>query len=245
MLRDFVVSSALLGMALLLGACGGPGGPLIDPNSGQIAGQISIEGPFDPAVQLSTGLRYHQTGTVVDQSEVPVGKIPGAASAYFSGRSIRYSYSQLFIGLYLVEIYGGSGAARKLLYTSLPVNAGTNGQVGVFNGGFSFTGPGPYGSAAGSVTLTGTWPTDRTVFLGFTRIGPDETVLRWPVEDADVVGGVLPYSVGGLAFGDYELSLYSEDNLGNLTEHGGMVTPVQPRLADPDLTGQDFSALFP
>jgi hypothetical protein len=217
---------------------------LIDPNSGRISGTISIAGPFDPDEQLRMALRFYETGGLVDQSDVTIGRVPSLAAAYFNGHSISFAYTELFVGAYNIEIFSGSGSGRHVWYTSLPVQAGTNGAVAVSNGTFSFTGAAPYGSASGTVALTGNWPTGHKVFFGFERVGGDGTLFRWPVQETEADGGELPFDIGGLAFGDYELGLYSADAQGTVTKHGTLAQPVMPRLAAPAQPGQDFTADF-
>ena len=232
---------ALLALLVLLVSCdSGPAGPpLINPNSGRISGVLTAQGPL-PLEEVGLALRF--TGSDLEVENVVVGRFPATASASFFGRDIQFDFSGLFLGNYDILVYSGTGVQRQIWDTISGIAPQFNGQTTVVNEAISFTGPTPFGSVAGTVTLTGAWPaTARRVFIGVQpQSGP---LLYWPLEEADVVAGRLAYIVGGLSYGTYTLGLFSEDLQGNITEHGTAGAQTISAAA-PDLTAVDFPATF-
>jgi len=228
-------------MAVLVSGCGGGGGggTSIDPNSGMISGTIAIDGPFDAATDIQLGLLL---GPDFQADQYDLGRVPSIASAGFVGQGINYTFSHLFVSTYSVIVYTGDGAARHIWFQSQPVALGfSTTSVNHVDGDINFTGAGPYGSIAGTVTVTGTWPATGSVFVGVTPQGA-AAPLRWLVKSSAVTGGTLPYKVPSLAYGTYSVGLYAVSQQGTVTPLGAPVAPVVVSAATPDVTAVDFSA---
>jgi hypothetical protein len=205
------------------GGSGGGGGQLIDPNSGRLSGELRIIGPYNPALQLRLRLLFGAEGSIVPLSDTPVGRVPGSSEAYFSGRAIQYTFSELFYGTYSLQVYGNAADGESVIYTSPQLLPGFNGAGNTFSTDISFTGGFPYGSAQGDVIYTGEWPQHPSIFLGFLKVGADDQLLRWPLRVQDASDGELPFTVGGLAIGWYEVGLYSIDSSG--VQHSHAILP--------------------
>jgi hypothetical protein len=236
------LAAALLALASSCGGPGGPGAPLIDPNSGRIAGTIDIQGPFDPA---PLGVALFFPGTAQQVESQMIGKVPSTITAFFQSGDIQYSFSNLFVGSYEIVVFADDGVnPRRDLFRSASVTTKYNGESQAFDTSFSFTGASPLGSAAGTVAVTGTWPAGRSVFIGVAPTNQPGVVLHWPVAQADLVGGNLAFTVPGLAVGSYRLGLYSADAAGVVTNHGTAAANTTITAGAIDVTGADFNAAF-
>jgi hypothetical protein len=232
----------LVGLAvagLMAGCGGGPGGPVIDPNSGQIAGEIRIDGPFDATQELSVGL---VAGTDFMVEQVVAGKVTAQAGASVFSRAIHYSFTHEFVSTYRVQVFSGTPPAQHVWFESAPVTLGFESTSAKVDGSFNFSGLGPYGSVAGTITLTGNWPASGSVFIGLTPGTQPTQLLRWPVESSAVEGGTLAYSVPDVAYGSYGLGLYSADAQGSIQPLGQAAGNVVIDTAHSEITGADFSA---
>jgi hypothetical protein len=227
-------------LAAGLAACdSGPSGPVIDPNSGQITGTIAIEGPFDATQPLNIGLL---AGTDFMVEQVDVGKVTSLAGASLFNRAIHYSFTHEFVSVYRVQVFTGDPPNRHVWFESQSVSLGFASTTAKVDGSFNFSGPGPYGSLSGTVTLTGTWPASGSVFIGLTPAGNTSQLLRWPVDSAAASGGSLPFTVPATAYGTYSVGLYAADAQGTVHPLGMAPGSFTISSTVHDVTGADFSA---
>jgi hypothetical protein len=238
---------------LMLAACNGAG-PQDAPTTGSISGVITIGGPFNGSLELHAGLVNNATGVVAQEHNV--GRIASAATGTLTGRNIAFSFDAIPFGTYKVAVYYQPAATPLFIYQSAPVTLNeTNAMVANFTGQGSFTGSEPWGTISGRIALTGTWPTDKIVFVGFAPEGT-QNIYQFIVQEHATVGGTGEYTthqedgtvvfnIAHITYGSYTVSLYSYDSVTHIpTLCGQRDVPVVVSAADANITHVNFPADF-
>lgn len=240
-------------VSLALAACSGAG-TQNTATSGSISGVITIGGPFNGALELHVGLVDNATGIVAQ--EQTVGRVAAAATGTLNGRDITFSFGAIPFGTYKIGVYYMPAATPVYIYQSAPVtfNA-TNALVSNFTAHGSFTGAEPWGTISGRINLTGAWPADRIVFVGFTPTGTQNT-FQYIVHELATVGSTMEYTthqadgtvvfnIAHIAYGTYDVAFFSYDPVSHIpTVCGARDVPVVVNAADANVTHVNFPADF-
>lgn len=252
-MRIVVACILALVASLALAACSG-GGTNNVATTGSVAGKVTVGGPFAGALELHIGLVDNATGAIT-QHQV-AGRIAAATTATLTGRDINFSFDAIPFGTYKVSVYYQPGADPVYIYQSDPIafNA-QNAEISNFNDDCSFTGPGPWGTVSGRVALSGAWPANQIVFVGFTPTGTMNT-LQFLVEEDATVGdtseytthqadGTVVFNVAHIAYGTYDVALFSYDPVTHIpTLCGAFDDPVTVNATDANVTHVNFPADF-
>lgn len=238
--------------ALVLAACSGSGTQ--NATSGSVSGVITIGGPFNGALELHVGLINNASGEVVQHQNV--GRVTSAATGTLTGREIAFGFSEIPFGAYRIGVYYQPADTPVYIYQSTPLTLNdTNALITNFTGRGSFTGPEPWGTISGRISLTGTWPADKIVFVGFTPAGTQNT-FQFLVAQNGTVGntteytthqpdGIVVFNIAHIAYGTYDVALFSYDPVSHIPTICGMRdVPVVVSAADANITHVNFPADF-
>jgi len=240
----------VLASIFLLASCGGGGGNDPDP-LGTVTGTLTIGGPLDSSVTMSIGLFATGSDTPVVSTEI--GHITSAAHGTSATRTNPFSFTNVALGTYVVRAYGLTRSQQTVFYyTSDPITltAATPSVTGL-TPVMSFTGPEPWGTISGVIDLGGTWPTDRSVFVGFTQASTDELFQYVVTENqptdgyVEHTGGQVIFNIDHLAYGSYTVGIYGYNSTTHAFDtYGERDVDILVHGGDPNITNVNFPADF-
>jgi len=217
MLNRCSLALAITAACLLMAGC--RSSELFDTSvtTGRVAGELNIIGPVDSGIDLQLGLT--RQGRVDTVTAGPLGRVISAADVNLANRVVSYDFTELPIGSYNVVLFSESVDGIETFYRSGPVRLSyeTPERTGL-SGEASLTGPGPWGTASGALYLSGVRPADPMLEL-FVEDSADRR-FHYDFNAWDAGFGVLYFSVGGLAYGEYGMGIADppqSEVLGRLT----------------------------
>lgn len=248
-----IILGLSLAACIMLGACSGSGSNNVF-TGGRISGSITVGGPFNGALELLVGLVDTATGTVVQHASA--GHVTSAATGGLSGREVSFSFDQIPLGSYKIAVYYQPGADPVFLYQSAAMTVDADhANVTGFTDSCSFTGAKPWGTISGRIALSGTWPADQLVFVGFTPHGTSNT-YQFIVNETGTVGdtteytthqtdGVVVFNVAYLAYGSYDVGLFTYNPVSHAVGVCGLRdVPITLTEQDANATHVNFPADF-
>lgn len=251
-MRNIVLCFAVAG-CIMLAACGGSGSGNVF-TSGSISGVITVGGPFNGALELHAGLADAVTGTIVQH--VSAGHVTAAATGTLNGREVSFSFDEIPFGSYKVVLYYQPGSDPVFLFQSAAMTFdASHASITGFTDSCSFTGAKPWGTISGRIALSGAWPADQLVFVGFTPQGTTNT-YQFLVNETGTVGdtteytthqddGVVVFNVAYLAYGMYDVGLFTYDPVSHAVGVCGMRdVPITLNGQDANATHVNFPADF-
>ena len=215
MLNRICLAVAVALTAVLAAAC--RSSELFDTTvtTGRVAGELTIVGPADTDLDLQVGLcRNNREDTYVT---TPAGRLTATASAAITTRTVSYDFSELPIGTYNLVLFSEGEDGRETYYRSgrirltyeVPEQAGQSAEA-------SLTGPAPWGNTDGLLLLNGTRSSDPVMHLYFENANEHRFHYEFNAWDAGF--GIIYFSVGGLAYGDYTVGISDPDRSRDLAE---------------------------
>lgn len=236
----------LLSLTGLLALCllalpGCRGGADFDPRitTGRIAGELIIIGPVNRELDLNVGVT--RVGREDSVEQAALGRLVSAAAAQLNGRSISYDFSQLPAGTYTIVLYGAAGGVDDIYYRSDKVRlTGAAPEITGLSAELSLTGPPPWGTISGTLLLSGARPPSLDMLLYVTDRDDRRFQYEFNMWDADF--GAMYFAVGGLALGEYTLSLSEPAGLQPL---GLLADPVALSAGRPNPDGVVLWGEFP
>jgi hypothetical protein len=227
-LRPTVLLLAAL-LAALATACAG--GNDYDPNLaiGRISGRLTIVGPINKSFDLQIGVTAH--GEDQPLRTYLVGKLADEAGGGLDGRDLYFEFDELPLGAYDVILLTRleEREETRLYYRSRKIRLTADSPVddGLIEN-VSMTGPPPWGTVSGTVMLSGANPglTDLLLYL----TNEDGHAFRYNFSVWDAGFGVLYFSVGGLATGEYRFGLTEPEYFSPIGRSDETVTITPARL---------------
>jgi uncharacterized protein (DUF2141 family) len=235
------IAIAIALAALFVAACDSSN--VVTPDSGEISGSLTVDGPFNGSSELLVGL--FEGETVVETATA--GRITSAANATLNGRAIAFSFTEVDFGSYTVRLYSSSAGNNTYYFTSDPiVLSASNPEVDDFSEHASFTGEGPFGSISGVALLSDDFEfpgAGELAFIGFSPVSDPQNAYQWIVGSGDAEGGQLVFNIDGIAYGTWLVGLYGYNPQTHaVTVFGLLDEPVVVGAGNPNVTGAIFGA---
>ena len=200
------ISLAVAAVLVVLLAAGCRSSELFDTSvtTGRVSGELTIVGPSNTDIDLKVGLcRNNRDDTYV---ETTAGRLTATAEAAVASRTVAYDFNELPIGTYNLVLFSDDGDSRETYYRSgrirltyeFPEQTGRSEEA-------SLTGPTPWGTTEGLLLLNGTRSADPVMHLYF--VNADDHRFHYEFNAWDAGFGIIYFSVGGLAYGDYTVGI--------------------------------------
>lgn len=242
MLNRYIRHGCLLlaaSAAILLVSCGGGSQYAPEIAAGGISGELTIVGP------VKTNDDFYVGAVLADQDE-PVQVEPAGrfvSQAGIDARALSFDFSGLPLSAYNILVYTQDpNGDRHVFYRSPKLKLTLDEpRISGFSEDVSLTGPPPWGTISGTLLLNGA--NNTLPSLSLYVYTEERGKFRYTFDVWDAGFGVLFFTVGGLAAGDYHLGISDPDSLQLLGYDAERIsiTPREPDAAGVTVVGDFFN----